>query len=471
MLPPTSPTNPAAGFDLATSRNEAKRGFSVCFQEEASIVGGMNEIKKRNVLVGLIILSVIPTLLLVRFPGSLTAKSFALYLSAITGYLGLLLMLWEYIIGAKSVFGLFFADLAPVLKIHSWLGKYGTLLIFAHPLLVMYAYGEDLLYTVVPHVSSQFERHVTLGRISFLLVLLVWVTSAIARGKIKFRPWKYIHYLAYIALPFGFLHVPDVGSQFMSHTSIRIYLYCLVIVFALFTLLRARSFFNLDKSLYFVTRQRQLNDDVFMLELEPRNNRVVPKRGQYVYVKLGNISEDHPFSVAQYDERTGRLTIIYRVFGAYTQDMARLQAGEKVWIGGPQGSFMHEITTSNRPRVYIAGGIGMTPFIDDIVRPRDKREQWLFYSNRTIASAPLVPEFRRVLGERLVTNYSQEKSEVDPSSTLGRINTGLITSKLPVPAQYDYYLCGAENMLDSVSDQLSSLGVPKAQIHREAFSW
>lgn len=450
----------------------AARFDSASFQQSISIVSmSMQENTKRKLLIGLLVVSVVPTLLLVHLPVSFTVKAVALYLSAITGYLGLMLMLWQYILGAKSVFGLVFADLAPVLKIHSWLGKYATLLIFAHPLLVMYAYGEDLLYTVVPHVGTQFERHVTLGRIASLLVLLIWVTSALVRGKIKFRPWKYIHYLVYIALPFSFLHVPDVGTQFMSHQSIKMYLYSLVVVFAVFTLLRLRSVFNLDKYRYRIQRHKQLNDDVFMVELAPVSGQVTPKRGQYVYVKLGVISEDHPFSVAQYNEATGTLTIIYRVFGAFSKDFAVLKEGAEVWVSGPHGVFMQEVPFSLRPRVYVAGGIGVTPFIDDIVRPRDELDQWLFYSNRSVASAPLVSEFRRALGDHLVTNYSQEKVEVDPESTLGRISPKLLASKLTAPAQFDYYLCGTEAMLDSVSAQIHSLGVPTSQIHREAFSW
>jgi predicted ferric reductase len=407
----------------------------------------------------------------VHTPEATTVKATALYLSAITGYLGLVLMLWQYVLGAKSVFGLIFDDLAPVLKVHSWLGKYGTLLILAHPLLVMYAYGEDLFYTFVPHIGTHFERHVTLGRIAFLLTLMIWITSAVVRGKIKFRPWKYIHYLIYLALPFGFLHVPDVGTQFMTHQAIKIYLYSLVAVFALFTLLRARSLLNLDKQAYTVTRQRQLNDDVYMLELAPQSMRIAPRRGQYIYLKLGYISEDHPFSVAQYNETTGAITIIYRVFGAFTVDMSCLQAGQKLWAGGPHGAFLQELSHSGRPRVFVAGGIGVTPFIDDILRPRGAQEQWLFYSNSTQTSAPLVSELRQALGDHLVTNYSQEKNEVGAESTLGRISPESLSAKLAEPTIYDYYLCGTEAMLDTVSAHIVALGVPSSQIHREAFGW
>jgi hypothetical protein len=56
--------------------------------------------------------------------------------------MGIVLLLWMYILGTKSVMGLVFRDLAPVLKIHKWIGKYGTLAIFLHPVLITFSYGD-----------------------------------------------------------------------------------------------------------------------------------------------------------------------------------------------------------------------------------------------------------------------------------------------------------------------------------------
>lgn len=114
----------------------------------------MNETTKRNLLIGLIFLSSAPALLLVPIPDHVTLKTFSLYASQVFGYFGLLLLLWSYIIGARSVFALWFRDLAPVLKIHKLLGKYGSLAVLLHPLLVTYYYGESLLYSAIPHIGS-----------------------------------------------------------------------------------------------------------------------------------------------------------------------------------------------------------------------------------------------------------------------------------------------------------------------------
>jgi predicted ferric reductase len=109
-----------------------------------------------------------------------------LYVSAVFGYIGIVLLLWMYALGAKSIFGLVFRDISSITHIHRWLGKYGLLFILAHPILITLSYSEGLFYSLVPHISSEFERHVTLGRISLYLVIMLWVSSVLLRKKMGY---------------------------------------------------------------------------------------------------------------------------------------------------------------------------------------------------------------------------------------------------------------------------------------------
>ncbi len=433
----------------------------------------MKEPNKRKILIWTIIVSMVPMLLIVKFPSVVTLKSISLYASALCGYAGIVILLWSYILGAKSVMGIFFRDLAPVLGIHKWLGKWGTLAIFLHPLLVMYSYGENLLYTVLPITTTRFESHVTLGRLSFIILLVVWVSSALLRGKMKFRPWRYIHLLGYIVLPFAFLHVPDVGSQFMSITAVKVYFFALAIVYAVFLLLRLRGLLNLDKSAYTIVQHRQLVSDdpeVWLVQLRPISDRLTPKLGQYVYLKDGFISEEHPFSVIDFDEATGTISIAYRTFGRFTKEFAKRAVGAKVYLGGPHGEFTSQIADEPDPVVFVAGGIGVTPMVQHIAQGQN-REQWLFYANRTKQSAIIVSALRRLLGDRLIALYSRQTEGLEPTDEMGHITADTFRRHLADPLRYKYYLCGSDAMMNTVSEEIRSLGVPVASIRREAFDW
>lgn len=432
----------------------------------------MTENTKRKYLIAAIVLSIIPAVLAMKFPEHVTRSSVELYLSALLGYGGIVVLLWSYILGAKSVAGLVFKDLAPVLRIHKWLGKWGTLTIFVHPILIMLSYGEKLSYIFVPTTTTLFERHVTLGRLSFALVLIVWITSALLRSRIAFRPWRYIHLLGYIALPFAFLHVPDVGSQFMSVWAVKAYFMSLLLVFMVFGLMRLRGLLNFDKERYIVTAQQQaVADDpsVWIVKLRPVSGRIAPARGQYVYLKDGFISEEHPFSVLDYNEATGEILIAYRTFGRFTKEFAKRKTGDTVLLAGPYGEFTADIADTDKPIVFIAGGIGITPMLRHLFAD-DKREKWLFYANRTRVSTFMEDKLRKHLGSKLVSIVSRETIP-RPGTYCGHINRDILERELRNPKGFEYYICGSEEMMQTTTKILLEMGIGKQSIHQEAFSW
>ncbi|MET0980094.1 MAG: ferric reductase-like transmembrane domain-containing protein, partial [Candidatus Saccharimonadales bacterium] len=321
----------------------------------------MSERLRYGLLYSLLTLTTICGVLVVPIPEVSTFASLTLYFSATLGYIGIGLLVWMYILGTRGVASSLFEDYTKITKIHGLLGKYGALLIFLHPILICLNYGESLLYILVPQVGTSFENSVTLGKISLYILLVVWFTSAIIRGKIAYRPWKYLHYLAYITLPFALLHIPNLGSSFMGYLAPKVFFYSVLITLLIFTLLRLRIFLNFDKASYIVADHYELNPGIFILRLLPKGTALHTKLGQYIYLKMGYISEDHPFSVLHNDTATGTISVAYRAHGRFTNELAKLQRGAKVFIGGPYGSFTHQIDAqSDRPIVFIAGGIGIT---------------------------------------------------------------------------------------------------------------
>lgn len=428
---------------------------------------------KQYVLIATIGLSSIINFIILPLPNELSAKNLSLWLANSIGYAGIVMLLWMYILGAKSVMSLIFQDISPILKIHKWLGKYGSIAILIHPLLITFSYGESLLYSLLPDLSSTFERHVTLGRISIWILVFIWLTSAILRDKIKFRPWKYIHYLAYICLPFALLHIPDVGSNYMAGGLIRLYYFVLVLTSIIFLVLRLRGFLNLDKVKYGIVSHNKLTETDYILRLKPIGNiHLKPRRGQYVYLKTGLISEDHPFSVLQYNENDHSILICYRVFGSFTKYLSGIQAGSYIYLGGPYGSYMKDYNIDDKPAIFISGGIGITPFVDQIISNSGKREQWLFAANKSHSSAVLLKTLKRNLGNNLISIFSQESpSELRPGEESGRLNADIIKKYISEPNKYNFYICGPPGMMQSVNIILQELKVPSNQIYSEDFGW
>ncbi|MBP9820970.1 ferric reductase-like transmembrane domain-containing protein [Candidatus Saccharibacteria bacterium] len=435
-----------------------------------------SEKQKRYFLYFLIALSTIPFIFFVNLPEtwaltSQNIKSLALYVSAVLGYVGVSLIMWEFILGTRSVTGLYFKDLPQLLKVHSWLGKYGTILIFLHPLLVTISYGESLLYSFTLNFSSTFNSAVSWGRLSFFALIIVWVTSALVRGKISFRPWKYIHYLAYLSIPFVLLHVPDTGSSF-SNTFIQFYWYSVVILFIIFGALRLRHVFGYGKLKYKIVAQTQIKPDVFNLQLAPATKSITIKQGQYIYIQKSLLSEEHPFTVLDSNSKTGEILVAYKVFGSYTKKLSNLKASDYVNIDGPYGVFTSQLLIEPiKKTVFIAGGIGITPFVKYIIKQPISADYWLFYANKHKNKAPFRDILKSCLQNKYIDIISQDKDAPISNEQRGHICKEHIAKYINNPAEYNYYICGASGMMDSAQRALKELKVPKKQIFIEDFSF
>ncbi len=416
--------------------------------------------------------TLLPAFFIVNQPFTNTVAQWTLWGSAVAGYIGVVFMLWMYALGTRAASALFFVDQASVLRAHSWLGKYGTLLIFLHPILITISYSESVLYSFLPLLSTEFETHVTLGRIAFLALLIIWVTSALTRGKLSYRAWKYVHFLSYAAVPFALLHIPDTGSSYATEIAARLYFFMIVLGFLFFGLLKARDILAFNKHRYRVMRNVEVTPGVFLLDLAPLGDPIVPMPGQYIFLKHDFLSEEHPFSVTQYDESDGTLTVTYKVFGRYTEQLRRVVNGAAVYAMGPFGEFTSKLDEMPAtPAVYIAGGIGITPFIERIMSEGEEREQWLFYASKSPDNATYSRQLQSALNGKMVSLYSEGIDIHTTQSERGRITAATFTKYLGDVQRYDYFVCGPVGMMDAVDAELTSLGVSGHKIHKEEFSF
>lgn len=437
----------------------------------------MKEKTKHQLVIASIIATTFPFFLLVPQPAGWSLqndslKPIATYLSSVFGYIGITLLVWELILGTRAISGLFFDNLVSKLKLHGWLGKYGTLLIFAHPLLITYAYNESWLYSFIPRLDDgAYEKAVTYGRFAFLGLIIIWLTSALVRGMISYRPWKYIHYISYPILLFSLLHVPSIGTSF-SERGIMFFWYMFVTTSIVALVLRMRHIFGFGKLLYEVIDNKMLTGEVGVIRLRVRGQRLSIRTGQYVYVQMTLYGEEHPFTVLDHDETRGELMIAYKVFSSYSHKMTTLERGELLYIDGPYGDFTRELSPANkRPAVYIAGGIGITPFVKHALNQRN--DHMLFYANQTKQTSVFRDVLQASLGNRYIDVFSREPRSVSNTENceVGHINSKIIAKYIRNPNSYDYFICGPQGMIDSAVEALRYLGVKEKYIHAEEFGF
>lgn len=441
----------------------------------------MRESNKHRFLLTLIALTTLPFFLLVDRPDSFASGDslvpLAAYISSTAGYIGISLLVWQFLLGTRSISGLFFDDLPSKLQLHKTLGIYGIAFVFLHPLLIMYTYGENVLYLFVPDRSSTFEAAVTYGRFTFIGLLIVWLSSAVLRTKLSYRPWKYLHYISYPTLLFSLLHVPDIGTTF-EDKFIQFYWYSVIGITIIGVVLRLRHVFGFGKVRYEIIENRALNEAVHMLKLRYKDKNLGITTGQYAYIRYALFGEEHPFTILDHSQDSGEILIAFKKFGSFTNKLANLPAGDILLIDGPYGVFTRELTEpiaqKMRPAVFIAGGIGITPFVRHILRG-DTASQMLFYGNQRREVALFRDILKQRLGRNFIDIFSHEKPSDTPqndSVEYGILRPEILLKYISKPEQYDYYLCGPKGMMEATKTILNkSLSVPMSQIHSEDFSF
>jgi predicted ferric reductase len=133
---------------------------------------------------------------------------------------------------------------------------------------------------------------------------------------------------------------------------------------------------------YSVAEVRRPNETTVEVFLESTDRSLDFEPGQFVFLAFGGVDgwQRHPFSVASAPGEH-RLEVSIKAAGDYTRDLHdRLQPGTPAKAAGPFGGF--DYRPGGRRQVWIAGGVGITPFMSWIrsLEQDFDREVSFFYS-------------------------------------------------------------------------------------------
>lgn len=88
------------------------------------------------------------------------------------------------------------------------------------------------------------------------------------------------------------------------------------------------------------------------------------RAGQFALVTFDRIEGAHPFSLSSADQHNDQLHFQIKALGDYTRKLPqRLHAGQPVTVEGPYGRFNPETGRKRAQHLWVAGGIGITPFL------------------------------------------------------------------------------------------------------------
>jgi ferredoxin-NADP reductase len=175
--------------------------------------------------------------------------------------------------------------------------------------------------------------------------------------------------------------------------------------------------------------------------------------------------EAHPFSLSVAPNPRW-LRITAKGVGDHSQALRHVRPGTRVMAEGPYGNLTARRRTRRRV-LLIAGGVGITPLramIEDL--PGGPGDLTLLYRATTEQDLLFRSEIEQLAAARRMPVRDLLGNRQQKPNPLSARN---LRQYVPDVAQRDVYLCGPTGMMDVAAKSLRSLGVARAQIHRERF--
>lgn len=337
---------------------------------------------------------------------------------------------------------------------HKWLGIWGLLGASFHWLLVPGPAGNG----IDPQFAEVGEE---LGQFAMYALLLIGGVSMVK--SLPYRWWFYTHKLMGPVFLISVYHTffSDVPFEVMSSTGLALLLISALGVSSWVY----KTFFNQRHiKQYRVTRIDYLDDalEVFMV---PINSKIDYQAGQFAYIDFGfdKIEHFHPFTIASAPQ-SAELSFMIRALGKHTTELqTRVKVGQEVSVDGGYGR-MHVKRDLSKPQIWIAGGIGITPFLAWLrgMSPSEQ-EVHLFYMGRGHMYPLVVNKLLRLANTKNIHVHTKEND-----------NDVLTGNKVCLPLtkgleSYQVFACGPKPMLTALSQQLKEKGMSPTQWYTENF--
>ena len=205
--------------------------------------------------------------------------------------------------------------------------------------------------------------------------------------------------------------------------------------------------------------------------------------GQFVDLTLLQPSETdaagntRAFSIASAPQESTLMVATRLRDTAFKRELQRMPLGSTVRMEGPFGKLvLHADQT--RPAVFLAGGIGITPFRSMAVQAamqRSPHPMVLFYSNRRPEDAPFLDELQALQDKnphyRFVGTMTEPAKSSRPwQGETGYLNAALLSKHLVNVEKPIYYVVGPPGMVGALRTMLKGAGIDDSDIRTEKFA-
>jgi len=351
---------------------------------------------------------------------------------------------------------------------HRWVAMAGVALLVPHYLLVT---------SVPPAIHNSLGNALGYVALVGLALLLLWALLPRLpvlgrRLRTTYQRWLSLHRLTGLFVIAGLIHGVLVDPV-LGHAPVLRAWYVVVATIGTIAYLYRELLHPLIRRRwqhdYTVEAVNRLSGTIGEVLLAPAAQPIPFVAGQFVFVRFGGSAawEPHPFTISSApQERLLRLSI--KALGDHTQRLIdTLQPGAPARVGLAFGLF--DYRRGGRAQVWIAGGIGITPFRSWVrAFPTDEPLAFdidVFYTVHDEDEAVFLDDLRTAAARHATFRPHVTYSGSDGALTIEQVAAvchGSLTERT-------IYMCGPSRMTAGFQRALRQRGVPSHHIHFEHF--
>jgi predicted ferric reductase len=416
--------------------------------------------------------------LLALLAGSLPpARDFWTEFSVAIGYAGLAIMGLQFGLTARFRYVTEPWGEDVIYHFHRQISLIAVGLVIAHPI-ILFIVRPELLVLLNSITAPWRARYAAISVYSLiaLVVTAIWRVQL----KIRYETWHISHIvLAIVAVTAGLLHM--VGWSFYLVAPWKKTLWIGLTIFWIVLLLYVRivkPLFMLRRP-YRISQVRKERGNTSTLVMHPDGHSGFHfKPGQFGWLTVWGSPfkiTGHPFSFSSSAEvADGCVEMTIRNLGDFTSEIPNIPVGQRVYVDGPYGTFA--IGNPADMHVLIAGGVGITPMmsmIRTLADRGDERPVILLYSSKDWESITFREELDELKARLNLTVIHVLRNPPEGwTGEHGYINAEMFRRHLPPPyADHEYFICGANVMMDAIETALGEMHVPLSKYHSERYSF
>jgi len=224
--------------------------------------------------------------------------------------------------------------------------------------------------------------------------------------------------------------------------------------------------------IYLKSKEDVAEDTIKIVFAKPVNFNYIA--GQYVLLGVKDKDETyaHPMTIASAPFQDDIEFIMRITDSPFKQKIINMKIGDEAYIGNSNGAFI--LGDKSQSVVFLAGGIGITPFrsiLRQVEHERSRQQFTLFYSNSTESKTVELDDLKNIGLDnyRTIFTLSNPTHEVWLGEK-GRINKAMLLKYLPQLSAHTFYIVGTTSFVAAMVEILENSNVPKGQIKTESFA-